>query len=90
MMGLYKFLLVKEALRPSSKGLPLIEFGYFRQTFFPEKKIFTGKNPTDLFQTYNWEKSSFFNALVVCTTYVYLHSYTQICGRLKLGGTGSV
>ena len=34
-----------------------------------------GKKRNALFQTHNWEKSSFFSTLV------YLHSYTQIRDR---------
>ena len=43
-----------------------MNFVYFRQPLFflQNEIIYRGKKHAGLFQTYNWEKSSFFNALV--------------------------
>ena len=66
MIDLYNFSLVGEASDPVRKGPPyetrvfLTNLIFFRQN----EIILQGKKRTALFQTYNWEKSSFFNALV--------------------------
>ena len=45
--------------------------------FLQNERILRGKKHTALFQTYNWEKSSFFST----HSYMYLHRYKQIRGR---------
>ena len=48
-----------------------MNFGYFRQTLFFSAKR---DNFTALFQTYNWEKSIFFNALVRVFAEIYANT----------------
>ena len=53
-----------------------MKFWYFRRTLFFRQKevILQGKQSTALFQTYDWEKSSFFNPLIRVFAQVYANT----------------
>ena len=67
-MEITNFSLVREASDPVRKGPPyeilvfLMNFIFFRQ----KEMILWGRRSTALFQTYNWEKSSFFQLAPTC------------------------
>ena len=68
---LSKLLFVKEAFDPIRKGPPLWNFGISDELYFFQGNEITlrGKKCTALFQTHNWEKSSFFQCagMRICT-----------------------
>ena len=61
MIDFYNFSSVRKG-PPHEIRLFLTNLIFFRQN----EIILRGKKNTSLFQTYDWEKSSFFNALVRC------------------------
>ena len=80
---LLKLLFVKVAFDPIRKGPPLWNFGISDKLyFFAETRYFScGKKRTALFQTRNWEKSSFF------TTLIYIHMCTPLYANTWQRGT---
>ena len=71
------FSLVREACYPDRTGPPLwISVISDKLYFFLQNEIILrGKNHTALFQTYHWEKSSFFNAPVHVFEQIYTNTW---------------
>ena len=74
-----------------------MKFGYFRRnSFFGQNEIILrGKKHIALLQTFNWEKSSFFNALVHVFAQIYANTWQggHICpslGQIGLNTQGRV
>ena len=77
MFDFYDVSLVGEASDPDHKGPPLWIWGIPDKLYFFLQNEITlwGKKHTALFQTYNWEKSSFFILLVSVYAQIYANTW---------------
>ena len=69
--------LCREAFDPVCKGPALWNFGISEELYFfrRSEKFLWGKKRTALFQTQNWEKSSFFNTVIRVFGYTVILKY---------------